>query len=129
MGTPGPTARVPTPTEPARPPARPARRKFNNQPVEVGGLKFDSKKEARRWHRLVADQRAGLIRQLRRQVKFVIRVNGAAVCRYVADFTYLDRAGRYVVEDVKSKITRAHPVYRLKRKLMRAALGIEIKET
>lgn len=57
-----------------------------------------------------------------------IRVNGVIVCRYWADFTYLENGVR-VVEDVKSKITRMQPVYRLKKKLVAAAFGVEIRET
>lgn len=103
------------------------RRKFNNTPTVVGGVKFDSKKEAARWVQLVALQRAGKIAGLRRQVRFPIRVNGEIVCRYVADFVYIE-AGQRVVEDVKSSFTRMNPVYRLKKKMM-AAIGVEIRET
>jgi len=71
----------------------------------------------------------GLIRDLQRQVPFPLAVNGIEVCRYVADFVYLEAAdARQVVEDVKSEHTRELPVYRLKKKLMRAVHGIEINE-
>lgn len=103
------------------------RRKFNNTPTVVDGVKFDSKKEAARWALLVAMQRAGKIGGLRRQVRFPIRVNDVIVCRYVADFVYVE-AGQRVVEDVKSSFTRMNPVYRLKKKMM-AAMGVEIRET
>lgn len=88
---------------------------------------FDSRKEAARWSELLAKQAAGAIAALRRQVRFPIVVNGIRVCAYVADFVYI-QGGRRVIEDVKSAFTRKLPVYRLKCKLLRAALGIEIQE-
>jgi len=50
------------------------------------------------------------------------------ICRYVADFGYIEN-GAVVIEDVKSKITKGLPVYRLKKKLMKALYGIDIRET
>lgn len=47
--------------------------------------------------------------------------------RYRADFTYRERDGRLVVEDVKSKPTRTRE-YLIKRKLMKERRGIDITE-
>ena len=47
------------------------------------------------------------------------------IAKYVADFTYEDKHGNLVVEDVKG---RATATYRLKKKLMLACHGIEIVE-
>ena len=48
---------------------------------------------------------------------------------YVADFVYTDLAtGKEEVIDVKSEITRKNAEYRLKKKMMLAFNGIEIKE-
>lgn len=91
-------------------------------------MKFDSKKEAARWGELLILQRVASISALRRQVRFPLVVNGVLVCVYVADFVYIE-AGRRVIEDVKSAFTRKLPVYRLKKKLMRAVWGIDIRET
>lgn len=102
------------------------RSKFNNVKTVVDGLPFDSKKEAARWIALVAMQRSGTISGLRRQVRIPIRVNDVIVCRYVADFVYVE-AGQRIVEDVKSSFTRMNPVYRLKKKML-AAMGVEIRE-
>lgn len=90
----------------------------------MGGHRFDSKKEARRYVELKSLEAAGVIWRLRLQEPFVVEINGVIVCRYVADFVY-DAADGYVVEDSKGVRT---PVYRLKKKLMRAVLGIDIKE-
>lgn len=108
--------------------------KFNNKKKEIDGITFDSTKEAGRYVDLKNQQMAGLIRDLRHQVEFELEVNGVKICSYFSDFVYFEvaetshkRFGQ-VVEDVKSKVTREHPVYILKKKLMKAIHGIVIKE-
>ncbi len=105
----------------------PSVRKFGNIRTPVGGKIFASKKEARRYKELLALQGAGMIRDLETQPVFDLEVNGVRVCRYVADFRYIDleRGGVTVVEDVKGWRTE---VYRLKAKLMKAVHGIDIQE-
>jgi hypothetical protein len=44
---------------------------------------------------------------------------------YIADFTYLDKEGRQVIEDVKGYRTQA---YRIKYKQMLWLYGLEIQE-
>ncbi len=99
--------------------------KYRNKQTTVDGLKFPSRKEAGRWVELSRQQAAGLISDLKRQVRFPIRINGLLVCTYVADFVYLE-AGAVIVEDCKGFRT---PIYKLKAKLVKAALGITIRET
>jgi hypothetical protein len=91
------------------------------------GRTFDSKAESRRHSDLILQQRAGQISDLRLQVPFDLSVNGQKIAKYVADFTYVED-GILVVEDVKSKATIT-PAYRLKKKLMKALHGIDIRET
>lgn len=86
---------------------------------------FHSRREGVRWSELKLLERAGEIRQLRCQVPFHLSVNGQLVCKYVADFVYIDEDGQEVVEDVKGVATE---VYRLKKKLMRAVHGVDIRE-
>lgn len=107
--------------------------KFRNVKVVVDGITFDSKWEAARWMELQLEQKAGLIQHLERQRPFAIVVNDYPICTYVADFVYerLERFGageswQRVVEDAKGFRTE---VYRLKKKLMKASLGIDIHET
>lgn len=81
-------------------------------------------------------ERTGLIRDLKRQVKFCLvptlegegkKIKQRAVY-YVADFEYWEKAGdrwKHVVEDAKGIRT---DVYKLKKKLMLWRHGIEIKE-
>lgn len=119
------------------------RHKYNNKPVVVDGVRYDSKKEYARWVELLLLQKAGEIESLERQKKFVLRPGfrhkGKAIkamC-YFADFYYYDKTpdrkhskgldSRWVIEDVKSPITRKDKVYRIKKNQM-LYMGLEIKE-
>lgn len=104
------------------------RPKYGNRKVKIGDLTFDSAKEAKRWGELQFMVKAGEIKNLERQVRFPIIVNGVKVCTYIADFTY-EELGGVVVEDVKSEFTRKDPLFRLKSKLLRATTGIDIRIT
>jgi hypothetical protein len=124
---------APAPKPEQKPPA-PKPRKYRNEPVEEDGIRFDSKKERDRYRELMVRARAGEITTPNRQMRFAIVVAGLHICDYVADFAYHERdaltgaRGLYVVEDVKSEITRKQPVYRLKHRLMQAVHRIEIRE-
>lgn len=110
--------------------------KYHNKKVTVDGITFDSVKEAHRYSELILLQRAGKIKDLRRQWKYVLipsqyaEVDGKRKCierecTYVADFVYL-QDGEIIVEDTKGFRT---PEYKIKRKLMLFLKGIKIKET
>lgn len=105
--------------------------KYGNKKVEVNGILFDSKREARRYLDLRAMEIAGQIQNLRLQVKYELlpsqRINGKVVERevtYVADFQYQEN-GMTVVEDAKGYKT---PEYRLKKKMLLYFHGIRIRE-
>lgn len=100
------------------------RAKYGNVKTVVDGITFDSKREATRYGTLKLMQKAGLISDLRLQVPYEIKVNGMKICKYVADFVYIER-GKEVVEDVKGMKTS---VYNLKKKLMKACFGVSISE-
>jgi hypothetical protein len=107
--------------------------KFRNVKVTVDGITFDSKFEAHRWTELRLEEKAGTIRRLERQRPFAIVINDFPVCTYIADFVYereiqfaSGSSWQRIVEDAKGFRTE---IYRLKKKLMRAALGVEILET
>jgi hypothetical protein len=103
--------------------------KYGNTKVIENGIKFDSKKEAKRYYDLTYMQKAGIISGLELQKKYEFIINGHKVCSYVADFVYTNlKTGEIIVEDVKSEVTRKNPVYRIKCKLMKAIYGISIKE-
>ena len=104
----------------------PARAKYGNKKVSIDGKKFDSKAEGARYVELKRLQEGGVISGLKTQEAFALPVNGVLVCKYLADFCYVDVDGNRVVEDVKGGPVT--PVYTLKKKLMKAIHGIEIKE-
>lgn len=109
----------------ARPVRLPKRAKYRAVPVIFGGIRFASKREARRYAVLKLLEAARQITDLECQPRYPLEVNGTLVCTYVADFSYR-KNGRLVVEDCKGFKT---PVYRLKAKLFKATHGIEILET
>lgn len=101
----------------------------NIKTVTSDGIKHDSIKEANRWCELNLLQRAGVIKDLKRQVKFELlpkQEGERAVC-YIADFVYHNvEDSKMVVEDTKGVRTEA---YKLKKKMMLYFHGIKIKET
>lgn len=101
--------------------------KYRNIKTTVDGITFDSKKEAARYGTLKLRERAKDISELRCQVRYNIELNGVKLFAYVADFVYVFN-GITIIEDVKSEITRKNPVYRIKKKAMKAQFGIDIHE-
>lgn len=118
-------------------------RKYHNKRVEYERIVFDSLKEKRRYCQLQLLEKQGMISNLRLQVPFElipaiyedvtiqlktkVKVKKKLVQRattYVADFVY-ETMGKTIVEDTKGFRTKE---YELKKKMMRAFLGIEIKE-
>lgn len=106
------------------------RPKYGNRKVRLeSGEVVDSKKEAQRRHELALMQRAGLIRELRHQVKYAFVHEGVLIGTYTADHVYHHiEEGRLVVEDTKSPATRAEPAYRLRVKMMLAFHKINVAE-
>lgn len=116
---------------PAPPVAKRKGSKYRNTPCERDGIRFDSLREADRWAQLEQMLAAGVIRNLRRQVPFVLApaaIVAGGKCKqrvYVADSVYEIATGETVVEDVKGMLT---PMYRFKRHLMKTIHGIDILE-
>jgi len=104
----------------------PSPSKLLNVRTTVDGILFDSLLEARHYGELKIEERAGIITELKVHKRFSLDVNGIHICVYESDFIYY-RDGRLVVEDTKSNPTIT-PLYRVKKKLMRAIHGIEIQE-
>lgn len=105
--------------------------KYHAKKTVVGGITFDSKKEAERYKELKALQLVGKIERLELQPRFTLmdgfRYEGKAVRKieYVADFLYRDLSTlELVVEDVKGVKT---DVYKLKKKLFLKHYGNEYK--
>lgn len=106
---------------------RPRGNKYGAKKTRLDGHVFDSAKEARRWSQLCLLERAGAIRGLERQVKYLLVVRGVLIASYRADFRYYE-GGSLVIEDVKSIATRKIAAYVMKRKLMLSLYGISIRE-
>jgi hypothetical protein len=106
--------------------------KYGNIKVKVDGIEFDSTKEANYYRDLKLSMHAtnehDRVVDIIVQPEYDIDFNGVKICTYIGDFevTYADR--RVEVIDVKSDHTRKLPVYRLKKKLMKARYNIDILE-
>lgn len=108
--------------------------KYHAKKTTVDGITFDSKKEARRWQELKMLEKAGVISDLQRQVKYELipaqrdPETGKVVeraCTYYADFVYKE-GDKKVIEDTKGVRTAE---YKIKRKLVLQKYGIRIRET
>jgi hypothetical protein len=114
--------------------ARLVRSKYNSVKVQIDGITFDSKAEARRYAELKLLESIGDLDHLELQKKFLLvpsKRNADGYLErevtYIADFVYIDREGNTVVEDTKSPVTRTKD-YVIKRKLMLHVHGITIRE-
>lgn len=93
--------------------------KYRAKKTVIDGIKFDSRKEAKRYTELKLLERNGDIEKLTLQPRFLLqegfRKNGKAYRKieYVADFMY-EQDGKLIIEDVKGIKT---DVYKLKQKL------------
>lgn len=101
------------------------RNKYGAIKTTVDGITFDSKAEAARWLQLKALERSGRIKRLERQTPVDVTYNNVKLFRYRADFTYFED-GQRIHEDVKGVMT---PVFRLKARVMKAMLNIDIRIT
>lgn len=122
--------------------------KYGAKPTIVDGIRFHSMKEAQRYQELVLCQKAGEIRGLQLQPRFVLHAaltladisrerDPVKLGEYRGDFIYEERCAprggpsamrrewRQVVEDVKGFKT---PLYRWKKKHVEAQYGITIRE-
>lgn len=120
--------------------------KYRAEKIEYNGIKFASKKEWRRYVVLKEMEDRGEIQNLRLQVPYELipavykdeekqlktKVKTVTKCvqraiHYVADFVYT-KDGEEIVEDVKGGRATVTKEYLLKKKMMFAIKGIQIKE-
>lgn len=93
--------------------------KYRNKKVIVDEKEFDSKREGNRYKELKLLERAGEIKNLELQPRFLLqdsfKKNGRTFRKieYVADFKYIEN-GKTIVEDVKGMQT---DVFKLKHKI------------
>ena len=95
--------------------------KYHAVKTEYKGIVYDSKWEANRAYQLDMLERSGHIKNLERQVRFILQegyINreGKKVrpISYIADFCYEDKKGQKYVEDAKGMETE---VFKIKRKI------------
>ena len=102
--------------------------KYKNIKTEVNGIKFASKKEAKRYSELRLMWLGNRISDLQTQVRFelipAMVINGKKECKisYIADFVYKDK-GVQIVEDVKGIKT---DVFKIKYRLMKQVHDIDV---
>lgn len=120
--------------------------KYKNTKVEYGGLKFDSKKEMQRYVVLKKAEEAGLISNLKTQVRYELipAVKETYIkhlktkdkeCErtlqlpitYTCDFQYI-KDGEIVIEDVKASPKMLPKEFVLKEKMMLALKNLKIKK-
>lgn len=104
----------------------------------MDGIEFASRKEANRYSELKLKERAGLISDLKLQVKYELVPTQyyhdgscARAITYYADFEYKNEYGETVVEDVKGykdPSSVAYRVFTIKKKLMLYRYDITITE-
>lgn len=103
--------------------------KYRNTPTIVDGIRFASKREAKRYQELRLLERAGEISALQLQPRFPIIAEGIPICTYIGDFSYWtsgkNEAQKFIVEDSKGVRT---DLYRIKRKLVKALYKLDITE-
>ena len=104
--------------------------KFRAKPQVIDGIRFDSKKEAKRWAELCLLQRQGEIADLQRQVPIMLEGRDGPLLtktgrkmRMTLDFSYTDtKTGLTVYEDAKGMETRDFLV----RNAVAAAQGVKV---
>lgn len=100
--------------------------KYGNKRVVIDGIEFDSIAEGKHYSDLKLLERAGEIADVELQRPFALTIGGYLICTYRCDFSYTTtRDGKFHVVDVKGVKTDA---FKIKRKLMKAILGIDVEE-
>ncbi len=97
------------------------RHKFHAKPTELDGIKFSSKKEAKRYMELKLLKDSSDVLFFLRQVPFHLPGN----VRYVCDFMVFWSNGDITVEDVKGMKT---DMYVVKKKILEDTYPIQITE-
>jgi len=107
-------------------------KKYRNTVVEYDGNTFDSIKERDYYIELKLKQKAGIVKDIFCQVPILIEVNCIKICKYYCDFKiiYSDKSIEYVdikAFDKKNNKYITTPAFQLKKKLVKAVHGIDIK--
>lgn len=99
--------------------------KYGAKLTEIDGIVFHSKREAARYSYLKMLHLGKEIADLELQPTYTIVIKDKKICNVILDFRYRDlKTGKQIIEDSKGFDT---PVSKLKRKLVEAAAGIEVR--
>ncbi len=104
--------------------------KYNTSKKEdrtYNGKVYDSKWEMQYRQRLDKLKLAGIVVDIKEQVKFPLEVNGIKICSYILDFVVTYNSGSIKYIDCKG-MKGGTPVYRIKKKLFEAIYPMEIEE-
>jgi hypothetical protein len=114
------------------------RNKYSAIKTVVDGIKFDSKREAKRYAELKLLERAGEIADLELQPCWFFTMQGGRDvlirskgypngrrATYSADFRYRDSDGQTIIEDVKTTATDTE-ASRLRRAMVEAQYGVRV---
>lgn len=107
--------------------------KYHNTKTTLDGIKFDSKRESKRYSELLLLERGKVIKDLELQPEFILQLpftdamgNKHRAITYRADFQYKEK-GKIIVEDCKGMRT---DVYKIKKKLfLYAYQDVEFRES
>jgi hypothetical protein len=114
--------------------AEPKKNKYNAKTTVSGGLKFASKREARRYEELQMAEMAGEVVNLSVQPVYplsndhvCVKYPNGRIAKYTADFEYFEN-GELVTEDVKSRATMTEAA-KLRMAVFTAIYGREVRIT
>jgi hypothetical protein len=109
--------------------SKPKRSKYGAKKTVLDGITYDSKAEAAYAAQLKVREKAGEVGGIDVHRRFAIfGPDGQLLCTYVGDFTFWDHVqGRLRCVDVKGGKATQTAVFKLKKKLMKSFLGIDVE--
>ena len=109
--------------------AKPKKRKYGNTPVTIDGIRFDSKAEGKFYCELKLREKAGEVSAVELQRRLaILGPKGEVICVAIPDFCFWDHVeDRFRAVDVKGGKATQTKEFRLKQKLAKAFLGIDIE--
>lgn len=105
---------------------KPKQNKYGAVKCVYKGVEYASKVEKRFAEHLDLLKLAGMVIEWEPHVTFELWVNEVFICIYICDFKVTDREYRTKIYDTKGG--KATPGFKLKKKLMKAVLGIDVIE-
>jgi hypothetical protein len=96
----------------------------------LDGIQFDSKLEMEFYAELRQRELAGEVAKIEYHPSWDVTINGGKLCKFTADFRYVEMMPKYGVRivETKSSGTRKDASYRLRRRAAELAFGLTIIE-